>query len=340
VERFTPTSLEELRPVSEVLAPSLSRIFRRLGVGRGRVGFERGPMLEPSSYAGTNRYATALRDLLPDCCPSGGLVPADDILRDLRAVLTRFELAGVRSACRVAEDAFRSGSASIVSGATEREVAAAFRATLAAYADAHGDGSARTGGFVFCMSGPNAALADRAYARTRGRRINGGDLVLVHCNSFVNGLWTDITRTYLPAPTHDGARKLFEAVLEARGAALEAIAPGVRARDIDRAARDVLRRRGVGQHFHHGTGHGVGFAAIDPDARPRLHPASDDVLQPGMVFNVAPAIYVNGRGGLRHCDLVAMHDDGVELLTPFHTRLEDLAPRLAATADMRVAQTP
>jgi Xaa-Pro aminopeptidase len=288
-------------------------------------------MLEPSSYAGTNRYATALRDLVSGCCSAARLTAADDLLLQLRAVLTAGELATVRVACRVAEDAFRSGAGSIVPGATERDVAAAFRRSLAAYADAHDQGSARAGGFVFCMSGPNAARADSAYARTRGRRIGAGDLVMIHCNSFVNGLWTDITRTYHPSPSDEAALTLYEAVLAARKAALEAIAPGVPAREVDRAAREVIERYGFGPHFRHGTGHGVGFAAIDHHAQPRLHPASDDVLETGMVFNVEPAIYLNGQGGLRHCDLVAVHPDGAELLTTFQAGLEDLAPRLAAT---------
>jgi len=330
VERFTPASLESIGPLTEALAPALTLTLQRLGVASARLGFEQGPMLEPSSYAGTNRYGAALRRLLSERAASASLVEADEILLDLRAVLTRLELAGVRTACRVAEDAFRAGAASIVPGETERDVAASFRATLAAYADAYGEGSARTGGFVFCMSGPNAAMADRAYARTRGRRIQAGDLVMVHCNSFVSGLWTDITRTYHPGPTEDGAKDLFEAVLAARRAALETIAPGVRASKVDRAARDELASRGLGSAFRHGAGHGVGFAAIDHNARPRLHPRSPDVLEPGMVFNLEPALYLDGRGGLRHCDMVALHADGVELLTPFHSRLEEMAPRLAA----------
>jgi Xaa-Pro aminopeptidase len=154
---------------------------------------------------------------------------------------------------------------------------------------------------------------------------------MIHCNSFVNGLWTDITRTYHPTPNDDDALRLYQAVLAARRAALDVIAPGVRGREVDRAAREVIGRYGFGPHFRHGTGHGVGFAAIDHQARPRLHPASDDVLEAGMVFNLEPAIYLEGRGGLRHCDLVAVHRDGAELLTPFQARLEDLAPRLAVT---------
>lgn len=331
-EPFAPASLSELRPLLDAMGPALRRVIERLGVGSGRVGYERGPMLEPSSYAGTNRYASALRDLLLDCCPGAGLFGADEILSGLRAVLTRRELARLRIACRVAEDAFRTGAARVVPGATEREVAAIFRATLEAYADTGGEPTARAGGFVFCMSGPDAALADRAYARTRARRIQPGDLVMVHCNSFVNGLWTDISRTYHPGAVDDWARPVLEAVLAARRAALDAIAPGVLAREVDRAARDILRQHGFASQFRHGTGHGVGFAAIDHNARPRLHPASDDVLEAGMVFNVEPAVYLEGKGGVRQCEMVAVHAGGAELLTPFQNRLAELAPRLVATA--------
>jgi Xaa-Pro aminopeptidase len=331
-EHFTPGSLDRLAPLMEVVRPPLRRVLARLGVSRGRLGFERGPKLEPSSYAGTNRYGGALEDVLAASCPQAELVPADDVLLALRAVLTARELRDLRRACWIAEDAFRVGARSVVPGATEREVAAAFRAPLRARAEALGESPVRAGGFVFCMSGPNAVAASRAYARTRGRRIEAGDVVMVHCNSFLNGFWTDITRTYLPAPDGDEARGLFEAVLEARRAALEAIAPGVQGREVDRAARAVLERHGLGDRFLHGTGHGVGFAAVDHNAHPRIHPASADVLEPGMVFNLEPAVYREGWGGIRQCEMVAVGADGVELLTRFQATLPELAPRLAAGA--------
>ena len=330
-ETFASGSLDRLLPLGELASGSLARLLRRLGVTGGRLGCEVGPVLEPSSYAGTTRYGAALPPLLRGACPGAELTDADDLLRGLRAVLTRRELSRLRLACRVAGEAFRTGAASIVPGSAEREVAAAFRAPLEAYADREGDALVRAGGFTWCMSGPDGALAYRSYARTRNRRIRFGDLVMVHCNSFVDGLWTDITRTYHPGPVDDGVRDLFEAVLAARAAALAAIAPGARAAAVDRAAREVLADRGLGDAFRHGTGHGVGFAAIDHDARPRIHPASEDVLQAGMVFNLEPAIYLDGWGGLRHCDLVAVTAEGVELLTPFQTGLEVLAPRLSVT---------
>jgi Xaa-Pro dipeptidase len=328
-EPFTPGSLEALPSLLEMLQNPFSRLLHRLGVNRGRIGHERGPMLEPSSYAGTNRYATTIPLLLSDLRPRAELVAADEVLHELRAVLTQRELARVRLACRVAGQAFRTGAASVVPGALEREVAAAFHAPLEVYADPEGVASMRAGGFTWCMSGPNAALAYKAYARTGGRRIRVAELVMVHCNSFVDGLWTDITRTYWTGGADDHVHEVFDAVLAARDAAIGAVAPGVKARDVDRAARDVLAARGLGAAFRHGSGHGVGFAAIDHQARPRVHPASQDVLERGMVFNVEPAVYLEGWGGMRQCEMVAVTPEGAELLTPFQSGLEALAPRLS-----------
>jgi Xaa-Pro aminopeptidase len=99
----------------------------------------------------------------------------------------------------------------------------------------------------------------------------------------------------------------------------------VKAADVDAAAREVLKTRGFGPQFKHSTGHGVGFSALDANAKPRLHPKSGDTLEPGMVFNVEPAIYFDGYGGMRHCDMVAVTDSGAELLTPFQCSTDDLA---------------
>jgi Xaa-Pro aminopeptidase len=100
--------------------------------------------------------------------------------------------------------------------------------------------------------------------------------------------------------------------------------PGVEAQAVDQAARDVLAAKGLGAAFKHPAGHGVGFAAIDHNARPRLRPGSPDVLLPGMVCNIEPAVYLDDAGGLRHCDMVAVTDGGVELLTPFQATLDEL----------------
>ena len=117
---------------------------------------------------------------------------------------------------------------------------------------------------------------------------------------------------------------MYEAVFEAREAALSSLKPGVAASTVDRAARQVMEAHGFGQQFRHSTGHGVGFSAIDALALPRLHPKSPDRIEPGMVFNVEPAIYLKDFGGVRQCEMVAMTESGPEILTRFLWSLEDL----------------
>lgn len=182
----------------------------------------------------------------------------------------------------------------------------------------------RAGGQVSCVSGSRSGKAYGAFARSSGKTIDVGDLVLTHCNSQVNGYWTDITRTYTIGEPSQRQQDMYQALFAARDAALASLAPGVMARDVDRAARSRLEQRGFGSHFKHATGHGIGFGAIDPHGHPRVHPKSPDRIEVGMVFNVEPGIYFEDFGGMRQCEMVAMTAEGAEVLTPFQFGLEDL----------------
>ena len=312
--------LDAITTIPDALRAPLRRAIERAHLRGGRVGIEHDVRCEPFSYVATYRYEATLQQLLRDCGLT--LVPADDLLSRLRARLTIRERDIAASACRIARRAFTSAAPQLRAGLSETEAATLFRAPLSALTGE--DDIRRADGFTFCMSGPNSARAFGAYARSTSKRLREGELVLVHCNSYADGLWTDITRTYCLGKPDERGRAMYEAVFAARSAALAAIAPGVRAADVDAAAREVMSSRGFGALFKHSTGHGVGFAAIDAGAQPRLHPASPDVLLAGMVCNVEPAVYIDGYGGLRHCDIVAVTESGCEVLTPFHATPEDL----------------
>jgi Xaa-Pro aminopeptidase len=210
-------------------------------------------------------------------------------------------------------------------GTIEADVAARVAGQLTiGQGDAEEGQPVRAGGHVAVMSGARAGKAYGAYALSSGKQLGAGELVMVHCNSVREGFWTDVTRTVCIGGPTGRQEKMFEAVSEARAAALAAIRPGVTGAEVDRAARGVMERRGFGEQFKHPTGHGVGYAAIDHNARPRLHPKSDDVLEEGMVFNVEPAVYFEGEEGMRHCDVVVCTRDGAEVLTPFMVEREAL----------------
>lgn len=316
VRSFITASLERVTTAEDEVFPVLRKLCAQLGGLRGKVGVEMSGHFMPPAYISVHRYGASLLDRLGTALPDVSLVAVDDLLNKLSAVKTSFELNMMRQACLVASQAFTKGRAALAPGMTEREAAQCFQPRLLVPSQVGND--VRCGGQVWCMSGPNSAQAYFGYAQTRERTLQTGDLVLIHCNSHYNGMWTDITRTFLlaDAPTRK-EQELYSAVFQARSAALAAVRPGVAAKQVDRAARAVMLSAGFGDAFKHQTGHGVGFSAIDHNSYPRIHPSSSDTLEEGMTFNVEPAIYIDGFGGLRHCDLVAVGADGPELLTPF-----------------------
>ncbi len=319
---FEPGSLHGMRRAIDGARPPLAEALSGLGLTQGTIGIESGPGFEPASYAAMHFYGISLRDLLWNLAPLATTVPADSLLAELRSCPTQVELGRIRLACAIAGRAYQTGAQLIAAGQSEQGIAAGFRRPLHDLDESAA--VARADGYAFCMSGPNSAQAHGSYARSRSRRVETGDFLLVHSNSCADGYWTDITRTYCLGEPSDTQLRMYQAVLAARDAAFGAIAPGVPAAEVDRAARSEIDRWGFGAEFKHPTGHGVGFAAIDHNAIPRLHPQSADRLDRGMVFNVEPAIYLERLGGLRHCDMVAVTDQGMELLTPFHSTLADL----------------
>ncbi len=320
VRAFRPTSLEKITSAAKEVREPLRDALAGFHLHRSRIGYE-DAMLEPASYAGMMEYGAGIFPILHAAAPEGQFVPAAELLSDLRAVKTSLELEHIRRACSLAGKVFQEAAERIAFGMNEAEVAALFTTPLGVLGN---DGTHRAGGFAFCMSGPNSAQAYGAYARSRARRIRSGDSVLVHCNSYLDGYWTDVTRTYFVEHPKTPMHQVREAVHAARAAALAQVRVGARACEVDRAARQVLDEHGFGTQFKHSTGHGVGFAAIDPNARPRLHPKSEDVLEPGMVFNIEPAVYLEGCGGYRYCDVVTLTNEGVEVLTPFPQDSEQL----------------
>ncbi len=318
--------IDAFQPGADAVAAArapLARLAGAVGIDGGRIGYEDGAFFEQSSYAAMHVFGPATAPLVRRALPRATLVPATGVIRSLRAAMTGEELARVRVACAVATIAFTQGAAALRAGLREPEAAALFEAPLSVRGLGR-PGVARAGGFVWCMSGEHSALAGAAYARTRDRALRGGDLVLIHCNSYVDGYWTDITRTYMLGAPSPRQREIHEAIFAARVAALAAIRPGARAADVDAAARGVLTERGFGPYFTHPTGHNVGFSAISAESPPRLSPGSADVLEPGMVFNVEPAVYILDYGGARHCDVVTVTEDGAEVLTPFQATVEEL----------------
>jgi len=197
----------------------------------------------------------------------------------------------------------------------------------------------KSAGFERCSfetivaSGPNSALP---HAHAGERVLREGDLVVLDFGGVYGGYCVDLTRTIaLGEPDAEMAR-VYHAVLEAQKAAIAAVRPGIRAGDIDAAARGTLARHGLAEAFGHSTGHGLGVEIhetprIGPRREPAGHPdaagaagaapSPDEAIEPGMVFTIEPGAYLSGWGGVRIEDDVLVTSDGVEVLTNVPTSL-------------------
>ena len=301
-------------PIQELHAP-LGTLLRQLGLEHATIGMPAQLAEQPAPYVVLTDFRSSLRNLVGELLPNAALVSCDHLIEQQKVVKTAPELERIRKAMQVARDGFAAAFGAIQPGLREAEVASAIQSAFDCSPAA--ETLERSYGLFFCMSGPNSAKAAAAYARTRQRRLKPGDLVMIHANTCGDGFWTDISRTYTvgePLPRHVEMRS---AIAEARQAALSAIRPGTHARDVDAAARSVMISHGFGEAFQHGTGHGVGFVAASGNAQPRIHPHSQDVLAAGMTFNVEPAAYFENYGGMRHCDVVAVTENGLEVLSNF-----------------------
>jgi Xaa-Pro aminopeptidase len=344
VEAFTADDLTDLERVSNALQPGLSKAFRGVDFSAGPLGIEMGGTMEAAPYLAFHIFGAKLPALLAMLLPDATFVGIDNWVRALGTLKTKTELERIRQACAIARSAFLSGAQQLRPGMNETGASQLFRGGLMA-CETSGPEIQRCDGFVFCMSGPNSAKAHSAYARNRCRTIESPDLVMIHCNSYIDGFWTDITRTFTLQTPDEKQMRLYGAVFAARKAALSVIRPGASAADVDAASEAVIRERELGRYLKHGVGHGVGICPCSARSIPRVHRASRDILREGMVFNVEPALYIEGYGGIRHCDMVAVTADGYELFTDFQTDEQSLclanpSPyEAAATHEIRAVRT-
>lgn len=312
---YKPARLDALITPIEALADPLGSTLREMNLTHATVGADSREEMQPSTYAASLRFNCALIDLVSGVAPQVKLADSKDLVERQKAAKTPIELELIRQSVRISASGFERAPACIQAGMRENDVAAALQQGFETSDRAKA--THRFYGYFYCMSGPNSAEASGAFARTRQRTILDGDLVLLHANTCADGYWTDITRTFVVGEANEKQRAMRAAIDDALIAARRAIKPGALGRDVDAAARSVMERHGMGIAFRHSTGHGVGFAAANPNGLPRIHPQSPDVLEEGMTFNVEPAAYFDRFGGMRHCDVVAVSSAGVDVLTEF-----------------------
>ena len=242
-------------------------------------------------------FALTLLDALPGARP----VFTADTIGALRMRKDEVEYQLLKASAGIADRAELKAAASAKPGMTEAELAAIIRDHFAS------EGAVPE--FWIVGSGPNGAFP---HHETGNRKIENGDAIVVDIGARRDGYPSDITRMILVGDKPEGYDEIHAIVEQAVQAALKAAKPGVRARDVDKAARDVITAAGYGEFFTHRTGHGMGVDGHEP---PYVTATSDVVLEEGMVFSIEPGIYLPGRFGIRLEDIVILRKDGPEIFS-------------------------
>jgi Xaa-Pro aminopeptidase len=229
------------------------------------------------------------------------------IVEQARIIKDASEVTILRDAAARLEQVMPAVLAAVREGETERRIAGAIEAAM------REAGYERLAFDTIVASGPHSAMP---HYRAGTRALAAGDLVVLDFGGVLDGYCCDLTRTVSIGPPSREVRRVYDAVRDAHAAAVAAVRPGIETSAVDAAARDLLRDRGLGDAFGHGTGHGLG---LDVHEEPRIGKPRADVppvaLAPGMVFTIEPGAYLPGFGGVRIEDDVLVTDSGCELLT-------------------------
>jgi len=273
------------------IAPDLLARAAEDAAGVARLGFED----QHLSVRDHGRLAELLDEA--ELVPCGGLVEG------LRARKDEEEVERIRAAAAVADEAFEEVLAEGLVGRTEREVALALELAM------RRRGASGPSFPPIVAAGPHGA---QPHARPRDVPIPAGTLVVIDWGAQLDGYASDCTRTIATGALDPRDRQVYDVVLRAQEAALEAVRPGPTGREVDAVARGIIERAGHAEHFGHGLGHGVG---LEVHEGPRLSQRSDTALEAGMVVTVEPGVYVPGAVGVRIEDLVVVGEDGPVVLT-------------------------
>ncbi|MBV8695007.1 MAG: aminopeptidase P family protein, partial [Ktedonobacteraceae bacterium] len=297
VKTFAEETMDWIGNTIQAVHEPLAELLRSAKLNENAViGYEGGYSPIATAYTQVGVAGPATLDLLHQLFLGGYLRNATPMLDELAAIKAEEELGAIRRCEEVARQGFMAARSAVHVGATEADVAAVTYAALlrAGYA---ATGVHHVLPHVHVMAGARAALAYRAFNLTSNATIQRGDSVMVQMEIGINGYWAELTRTFFADTISDEWRKAHQACVAAQDAALKVIRATASARTVDSAAREVMQQAGFGAAFKHGLGHGFGFQAINHAAAPILHPASNAVLRNGMVHNMEPAVYLEGKGG-------------------------------------------
>ncbi len=231
------------------------------------------------------------------------MIPVGKQIDGFRAVKEQWELDRMRKAQAITDTAFSQVLERIRPGMTEKELQAELIYCL------YKNGAEGLSFDPIVVSGPNTSLP---HGVAGDRVIQDGDFVTMDFGVLLGGYCSDMTRTVAVGHATEEMKTVYETVLAAQKAGIAATRPGVKGKDIDEAARQVITAAGYGEYFGHGYGHSLGLQVHE---NPNCNPKEETYMTAGMVTSAEPGIYLPGKFGVRIEDVVIFTDNGCENIT-------------------------
>ena len=241
---------------------------------------------------------------IKQAAPEAAFTDASEALASLRITKNSDEIAKMRRATMIAQDALKACLPLIKIGMSEKELAAELTIQLLR------NGSSPEIPFSpIIASGPNSA---NQHATPTDRKLQAGDMLVIDWGAAFDGYISDLTRTFAIGEVNAEAKRIYKIVQEAAEAGRAAGKPGVPCAEVDKAARNVIEKAGYGVYFNSRTGHGIGMEVHE---NPYMRGDNLQILEPGMCYTVEPGIYIPDRHGVRIEDDMVVTESGVESMS-------------------------
>lgn len=224
-------------------------------------------------------------------------------VHELRAVKDKTEIERIAKACAIGDLAFNEVLNFIKPGVSEKDVEDIILRAFTRH------GATKASFDTIVASGIRGSMP---HGKASDKVITNNELITCDFGCIYEGFCSDMTRTFAIGNVDPKLTEIHEIVKTAQMAGIKAVKPGITIGTIDKICRDYINKKGYGEYFTHGTGHGLG---IEIHEAPWVIKNESTILVPGMVITVEPGIYIPNLGGVRIEDDILVTKNGYEILT-------------------------
>jgi Xaa-Pro dipeptidase len=284
--------IKDVRIFSMDMAADVTNFIKDNNIRNARIAYD--------SFVGFTEGSNLAKQIEEFGCE----VVKEEIMMRARTIKSPLEMEVIREASAIAEMGMKEGLDCCIEGWREYEVAAAAEYAM------RSAGAEAPAFSAIVASGYNGAIVKET---SSDKRLRNGETVMIDQGALFEGYNSEYCRTGIVGKASNVQKEAYRVVLEAEQAAIEALVPGAKAEDVDKAARTVIEKHGWGEYQNaYAVGHGLGIACWE---LPGIFPGSADIIEAGMFVAVEPGIHKIGLGGIRIEDNIYVTESGPEVLT-------------------------